>query len=455
MGQLKLGPLDADSSGRLHDPHVPNQETVMDHDGMLDALARPRRSMGVISPRPFTRIDPLYGTIEAGESDRLFTRLVQTQPMAHLRDISLSSVPGEMMSTGHPSSRYEHSVGVAHLASRVCERPEFAPFRCELIAAALFHDSGSVAFSHLAEIFQYDATGRTHEQAAEDALADEDVALILDEHEIDPVRVLALINGEHPELGGLLAGTIDLDNLDNSARLLRALGAAKEPPYSPLKLAKAFRYKGGQLSIDSNYMQEIAGWIKCREMLYQGVLYAPDRVSSGTMLYRAIETAYAEGLIDERFFRLGEGAAFAYLRSSVMPKPVHQLLDRAVCWQFYDRVLHVEAADEDTRKRILRLASDWRARKAFADELAETVGVHASFVTVQAGKDKGAKEVKLPFTGRYADVCQAMFQPRPDNYSLQIFLAPDAREGVGAKTAEAAVELLEAVEGVEAGHSFI
>jgi HD superfamily phosphohydrolase len=426
----------------------------MDHDGMLDALARPRRSMGVISPRPFTRIDPLYGTIEAGESDRLFTRLVQTQPMAHLRDISLSSVPGEMMSTGHPSSRYEHSVGVAHLASRVCERPEFAPFRCELIAAALFHDSGSVAFSHLAEIFQYAMMGKTHEQEAAQSLAHPDVARILDEHEIDPARVADLINGEHPQLGGVLAGSIDLDNLDNSARLLRAFGAAKEPPYDPLQLLGAFQLIDGQLSLDSEYVQQIAGWMRCREMLYGDLLYQPDRVSAATMLYRAMEIAFAADLLDESFFALGEAEALTRLRSSSMPSSTRELIERAVCWQFYDLSAAIAVTDHEaneTRRQILRLAQDWQVRKEFTDQLASELGLRPSQITVQAGRDRSVKEITLPFTGRYADACAKLFDQPPARVGMKVFT--DGAQGPAVQTA--AERLLADVEGIDDGHTFM
>lgn len=427
----------------------------MDHNSMLDALLPTPPAMGVISPRPVAMIDPLYGRIEPGLGDELITRLLQTRPMARLRDNSLSSVPAEMLPTGQPSSRFEHSVGVAHLANELCKQPTFAPWRDQLMVAALFHDSGSIAFSHLAEIFLHEVTGQTHEQAAVDALADEDVALILSEHNVDPAMVLALINGCHPELGGILAGTIDLDNLDNSARLLRALGGAKEPQYSPLKLLKAFRLKSGTLSFDSRYLKDLAGWVECRDMLYTDVLYVDDRVSAGTMLYRAIEMAYTKGLIDERFFQLGEGAALAYLRSSCMPLPVRQIIERACCWQFYDRVHHIHAEDEDTRRRLLRLADDWRARKDFADQLAKSIGAYPSLVTIQAGRDKGVKKVDLPFIGKYAASCAGLFDQPPAGYSLQVFLAPDCREGAGAAAAQACAELLAQVEGIEAGKSFM
>lgn len=421
----------------------------------LSQLAPAPVPQGVISPRAMRMIDPLYDVINAGAAEELMSRLVQTRPMERLRDISLSSVPGQWLPMGYPSSRYEHSMGVAHLAVRVCQRPEFAKHLLEMMVAAMFHDSGTVPFSHATEIFQHDATGLTHEQAAKLALADEAVATILAEHGVDAARVFSLITGEHPELGGILAGSIDLDNLDNSARLLRALGGAKEPPYSPERLSEAFVLESGQLKLDASYVQDIAGWVKCRDMLYTGLLYQDDRVAAGTMLYRALEFAYAAGLIDEQFFALGEGTALAYLRSRAMPLPVRQLIDRASCWQFYDCVLDIDAQDDLTRSRIMRLADDWKARKDFADELAKSLRVHPSFVTVQAGRDKGVKEIKLAFTGKDAAACSLLFDKPDASYSLKVFLAPDCREGTGSAAAELAVEMLACVEGIEIGHSFM
>src|SRR3989344_9426960 len=98
----------------------------------------------------FDYTDPLYGALEISPAE---TELFQTPELARLRDISLSAVPTIMLPWGKIASRFEHSVGVAHLAKLVMEKSQFADIGIDLVFAGLLHDIGSPPFSHLTEIF--------------------------------------------------------------------------------------------------------------------------------------------------------------------------------------------------------------------------------------------------------------------------------------------------------------
>lgn len=402
----------------------------------------------------FTLIDPLYGTIKHGDDDRLVTSLYQTAPLARLRDISLSSVPSSMSQTGHASSRFEHSAGVAYLARELCRRkPKFAPFRGELAAAALLHDTGSVPFSHTAEIFQFDSTGRTHEQAVADVLQEKEIKRLLKEHGVSAEQVLELIEGRHPVLGGIVAGSIDIDNLDNSARLIRSMGWVKEPPYDPSVLIDAFALRHDKLSLDAAYLQEMMGWRNCREQLYGSILYKDNKLAAACMLYRALESAYAAGQLPPEFFALGEGAAVAYLRSDDVPKVSRELIERCVRWLFYEKAWEWEKSSSRENPKIKRLSGDWTARKDFADRLAKGLKIKPERLAVHAGRDKGIKPIHLPFFGRDAGACEELFSKREQRQRLTIFLHPDVRADQD-RIADLVEQLLEDVEDMDDGHTF-
>src|SRR3990167_10460411 len=129
-------------------------------------------------------IDPLYGklTISPAEAE-----LFRTPELARLRDISLSAVPTIMLPWGKIASRFEHSVGVAHLAKLVAEKNEFVDIGPDLIFASLLHDIGSPPFSHLTEIFLEEKLGKTHEQFVEEVLESSEVWTIIQKY------------GGHPE----------------------------------------------------------------------------------------------------------------------------------------------------------------------------------------------------------------------------------------------------------------
>lgn len=385
-------------------------------------------------------LDTLYGQIPHGDEDQMAVELYQTATFARLRDISLSSVPSRMSPTGQAASRFEHSVGVAYLGRRLCQRrPVFRPYRNAIIAACLLHDTGSVAFSHTTEIFQKHMTNKTHEQAVAGILQRKEIATILTKYDVDPEEVMQLIEGKHPVLGGLVAGSIDLDNLDNSARLLRSLGAVKEPHYDPAELCYAFTLRNGKLGLDASYLKEILGWAECRQQLYGEVLYGDTNQSAANMLYRALEIAYSTGNLPREFFTFGESEAITWLTKEA-PKASRKLVKAALRWRFY-KLLH-ELPPVLSDKRLARLASDWQARKVFADELAKQLQVPAEAVTVYVGRDKGARKIPLPFYGEHAEACAALFGSKQGKQRLRVFVDAEAVE-INETNAKRANEIIE------------
>ena len=120
----------------------------------------------------FDYTDPLYGKLPISKAE---TELFQPPQLARLRDISLSAVPTIMLPWGKIASRFEHSVGVAHLAKLVAEQTNFSISGQDLIFAGLLHDVGSPPFSHLTEIFLEEKLGKTHEQFVEEVLESSEV----------------------------------------------------------------------------------------------------------------------------------------------------------------------------------------------------------------------------------------------------------------------------------------
>jgi HD superfamily phosphohydrolase len=400
-----------------------------------------------------TILDPLYGPIPHRADRRMAWELYQTRPLSRLRDISLSSVPSRMQPTGQASSRFEHSVGVSVLADLLCAREEFRPFRGELIAAALLHDAASAPFSHTAEIFQFDATGLTHEQSVANLLDGRtEIGRILRAYGIPSERVLALINGEHPVLNGILAGSMDLDNADNTLRLLNAIGGLhdRQPPYDPRRLVEAFQLAGEEIVLDSNYLKEMLGWVETRQMLYGEVLYQETNMAAASMLYRALEYAYSEESIDASFFDLGESDALSLL-SRDAPAPARRLVESALRWQFYRSALQWTPRSES--QQLIRLGADWQARKRFADELAGLLELKPEHLCVHAGRDKGTKPIHLRFVGEHADACQALFGRRGGRQRLSVYIAAE-QEFDRTLVRSAAMDLLDRVEPLEQGHTF-
>lgn len=340
---------------------------------------------------------PLYGTIDypSPECD-LDWDLFQTAPFARLRDISLSSTPPQFQPLGQATTRFEHSVAVGYLARELAARqPALAERRNTLVAACLCHDVGSPPFSHISEIFLYDLTGRTHEQMTERLLAPgSELAEALSSYGVNPAEVVDMITGRGGPLGTLVAGSIDLDNVSNTIDLLASLGYHDQLPYQPLRLLDAFGYDGEEVWLKVELLPELLGWARARKMLY-ALLFSEPNLSAGTMLYRSLEYAYAAGALDEGFFSLREGEALQHLRS--LGGVSGELIGQVERWRHFPRLCEIILPQEDAR--LVGLYDNWKARKAFTDELADRLGIPREQLTFYVGRDRADKPIRLPFRG--------------------------------------------------------
>jgi HD superfamily phosphohydrolase len=382
----------------------------------------------------------LYGTIDHGSEDNLAWNLYQTEALARLRDISLSSTPSQFTPFGMPATRFQHSVGVGYLANLLCSwHPELENHRQLLVAAALCHDVGSPPFSHIAEVFLHDLTGRHHEEQTTQFLQPgSELQQLLAEYAVDADEVVEVVTGKHSVLGPLMAGSIDLDNFDNSLHLLVSYGYHDQLPYHPLELLKAFRFHEGQVALDTAYMHEIVGWAQARRQLYQ-LFRTEAQLSSSSMLYRALEYAFSEGNLEEDFFLLTESDALYHLRKRSGPR-AEALIEQAFRWKQYP--LRYQRSTVKADLRIASLYADWRARKAFTDEVANHLQVEAHQLVAYVGRDKGEKSIELPFVGAPMPELAERLRQRRAKQLLAIFIHKDSPVG-SAQVAAAVDKVLE------------
>lgn len=117
---------------------------------LLEGLAQESLTMSSVSYE-----DPLYGTLEFTGAA---ARVIEHSAVQRLRSVHQNG-GAFLVNSDMDTSRFEHSLGVAHLCKRLG-----APDR-EVIAA-LVHDVGHTAFSHVAD-HVFDRTDQTfHEEEA-------------------------------------------------------------------------------------------------------------------------------------------------------------------------------------------------------------------------------------------------------------------------------------------------
>ena len=174
--------------------------------------------------------DPLWNTIRL---DAAATRILDSTAFQRLRYIKQLG-HAHLVYPGATHTRFDHAVGVYHLARRALgvlgehgALDVLDAEDCALVPlAGLLHDIGHYPFSHALEELEPERIPGYHEALVGRFLADADIATALDAAAPDGVaRAEALIRGESASpLQGLVSGSLDLDKIEYLERDARFCG---------------------------------------------------------------------------------------------------------------------------------------------------------------------------------------------------------------------------------------
>jgi len=248
-------------------------------------------------------------TVEGVAEDLLDTPAVQ-----RLRRVKQLGT-AELVYPSANHTRFEHSLGVYHLAMRALDQLGIEGRQAERVrAAAVLHDIGHSPFSHNIESLVARRTGRMHDDV-DDLLETGEVARVLALHDIDPGRVAGLVAGEG-ELGQLVSGELDVDRMDYLVRDAHHTGV----PYGtidPGRLLRALRYRDGRLVLAAGNVPTAESLLLARALM-DGTVYRHhvSRVA-GAMLERACERLLDGGVAVERFRRMADHDLLVALRAEV------------------------------------------------------------------------------------------------------------------------------------------
>ena len=155
--------------------------------------------------------DSVHGHVRL---DPVAAELIDTPAFQRLRHIKqLSTVRLVYPSANH--TRFEHSLGVYHLARQAVEGLRLdSDTAAHVRAAAMLHDVGHGPYGHQTEGIIRRRTGRDHDDIGW-LLTDPDreVTQVLERNDLDPERVASLIAGDGG-LGALVSGELDVELVD-------------------------------------------------------------------------------------------------------------------------------------------------------------------------------------------------------------------------------------------------
>jgi HD superfamily phosphohydrolase len=254
--------------------------------------------------------DSLYGgtTLPGWISSLLLTPEVQ-----RLRGIRLINSSSPSLAALSDARRYTHTLGVVHLALVSLESQTATKGDARaLICAAICHDLGTPPFGHLFEYLLSAMAGWSHEYVVRSILDATyrregpyhqitpghqlGLGKALRDLDIEPATVAGLARGEGV-LGPLVAGSIDLDNVDNVYRMAHLLGLPSDGRQSAMRLAASLHVRGGRLAVTRESLGLLASWATIRRRVYEVLAFDETNLKGQSMLTDCLTTAMAEGQI--------------------------------------------------------------------------------------------------------------------------------------------------------------
>ncbi len=369
------------------------------------------------------------------EIEGVALELLDTPELQRLRGISqLGTVSLVYPSANH--TRFEHSLGVYHLACRALEGFGVEGVQAERVrAAAILHDVGHGPFSHNVEGIIHRHTGRYHDDVDE-LLADGRVGEVLENHGLDPGAVAALVAGEG-RFGQLVSGELDVDRMDYLVRDAHHTGV----PYGTIdhgRLVRELTFVDGELVLAEGNVQSAESLLIARALMNPTVYTHGVARIGKAMLRAATRRLLAVGATDpETLARMDDHDLIAALRGTEETAGFFGRLDERA---LYKRALWAEI--DDVPDAVVD--ADHDARRRLEAEIAETAGVEPGAVILDVPERPSMAEstTRVVVNGeirrldRQSPLVGALRAAGHAQWRLGVYSPADVRERVGSAAAD-------------------
>lgn len=239
--------------------------------------------------------DQLHGTIEFNE---LEGRVIDTPVFQRLRRIKQMSITN-LVYPGANHSRFEHSIGTAHLSEIIARRVGLEDDEVGKVKLyGLLHDIGHTAFSHEGEDVVKKYIGG-HEELGRKKITKGEIADILSEN-YKPAEIADIGSSGH---GSIIDSDLGADRMDYLKRDAINTGVA----YGLIdtdRIVHTLARKDGELCIGKGGLEAAEYLLVARFMMFSTVyLHRTVRIATA-LLYRAIEGAIEDKTMEPK--QLGE-----------------------------------------------------------------------------------------------------------------------------------------------------
>lgn len=166
--------------------------------------------------------DPIHGFIFRSEIEEKIIDSSVYQRLRNIKQLALAN----LVYPGANHTRFEHSIGVMHIAGRLAEKFDLTPDEVRLVKlTALLHDIGHGPFSHVSErvldkyvnsdIVNSDVLEKIHESiTCQIILEDNELSHLLSKREREQITDLILGKSSNDLVRNIISGPLDADKQD-------------------------------------------------------------------------------------------------------------------------------------------------------------------------------------------------------------------------------------------------
>ncbi len=324
--------------------------------------------------------DPVHGYVKL---EGLAFDLMNTPQMQRLRWIKQLGL-ASLVYPGANHTRFEHSLGVYHLAGALADHLGIeVEDKLKVGTAALLHDVGHGPLSHATEAALAPYLRKEHESII-DLLRKGELRDVLDKHGLQPSEIQSLVNGNR--LGQIVNGEIDVDRMDYLIRDAHYTGVAYGI-IDHLRLIEKMTLHFGRLVVEAGGIQAATSLLISRLLMHPSVYYhhvcriSECMVSSGIRkMIEEGESAVAIKAMDDIELFNAMANAGGYAEEMAARIRSRRLFKRAV-------YVGLESLDQSLPK-----ASERR----IAQEIADLAGLEADYVLVDNPALPGSAEGDFP-----------------------------------------------------------
>ena len=254
------------------------------------------------------------------DEGELLTRLIDTAEFQRLRRIKQLGL-ANFTYQGAEHSRFTHSLGALHLATRILDRletkyPISAESRVAVRCAALLHDIGHGAFSHAIEkIFNFH-----HEDFTIETVLSRDTEvgqLLYSFSDKLPQDIADIISGKyHPSaLAQLVSSQLDVDRMDYLLRDSLMTGA-KYGIYDVEWIIKSLEIdeENDRLYVSARGIYAVEDYLQARYYMFRQVYFHRTLRSAETVLCSLLKRA---------FQLFADGKSIWYAQNTALDKVLH------------------------------------------------------------------------------------------------------------------------------------